>query len=32
MPPDYEYVNTIKSVVDQVMNGEEIVIPSEPTE
>ena len=32
MPPDYEYINTIKSVVDQVMNGEEIVIPSEPTE
>lgn len=32
MPPDYEYVNTIKSVVDQVMNGEEIVIPSEPAE
>lgn len=32
MPPDYEYINTIKSVVDQVMNGEEIVIPSETTE
>ena len=29
MPPDYEYINTIKGVIDQVLNGEEIVLPAE---
>lgn len=32
MPPDYGYINTIKGVIDQVMNGEQIVIPSDTTE
>ena len=27
MPPDYNYINTIRGVIDQVMNGEEIVLP-----
>lgn len=27
MPPDYEYINTIRGVIAQVMNGEEIVLP-----
>lgn len=29
MPPDYNYINTIRGVIDQVMNGEEIVLPNE---
>lgn len=28
MPPDYNYINTIRQVITQVMNGEEISIPS----
>ena len=28
MPPDYNYINTIRQVITQVMNGEEINIPS----
>ena len=32
MPPDYGYINTIKGVIDQVMNGEQIVIPSDTAE
>lgn len=27
MPPDYDYINTIRGVISQVMNGEEIVLP-----
>lgn len=29
MPPDYDSVNRIREVIDQVMNGEEIVLPAE---
>lgn len=29
MPPDYDYINTIRGVITQVMNGEEIVLPAE---
>lgn len=29
MPPDYDSVNRIREVIDQVMNGEEIVLPTE---
>lgn len=28
MPPDYDYINTIRGVIEQVMNGEEIVLPN----
>ena len=29
MPPDYDSVNRIREVIDQVMNGEEVVLPAE---
>ena len=29
MPPDDDYINTIRGVITQVMNGEEIVLPAE---
>ena len=29
MPPDYDYINSIREVIRQVMNGEEIVLPAE---
>lgn len=29
MPPDYDCINSIRQVIDQVMNGEEIVLPAE---
>ena len=28
MPPDYDYIKTIRGVIDQVMNGQEIVLPN----